>query len=116
VPRLLAGNLASSGTADHSWHLAIYDKRYLRTCQAAANDLHLPKHSSARTIKAVENAVALRKGTYIQPESVSEPVVTLSGFPPTVSLVIGNPSLYKGEEILEEDLNMGPTASASVQT
>ena len=36
-------------TADHSWHLAIYDKRYLRTCQAAANDLHLPKHSSART-------------------------------------------------------------------
>src|ERR1039457_1526355 len=56
-------------------------------------------------IKAVENAVALRKGTYIQPESVSEPVDTPSGSQPTVSLIIGNPSLYKIQEILEETLN-----------
>jgi hypothetical protein len=69
-------------------------------------------------VEEVEKSVAMRKGTYVpnQPESVSEPVDTPSGSPPTVSLVIGNPSLYKGEEILEETLNIGPNASASVQT
>ena len=39
---------------------------------------------------------------------------TLSGFQTTVSLVIGNRSLYKIEEIIEEVSNMGPNASASV--
>jgi hypothetical protein len=46
-------------------------------------------------VEEVEKSVAMRKGTYVpnQPESVSEPVDTPSGSPPTVSLVIGNPSL-----------------------
>ena len=67
--------------------------------------------------EAVEKAVAVRKGTYVSnPESKSESTDSVVSIQPTVGVGIGDPSLYKGQEIIEETLNIAPNASASVQT
>ena len=67
--------------------------------------------------EAVNKAVNLRKGTYVSnSESSPESTDSVASIQPTVGVVIGNPSLYKIQEILEETLNIRPNASASVQT
>jgi hypothetical protein len=67
--------------------------------------------------EAVNKAVNLRKGTYVSnSESSPESTDSVASIQPTVGVVIGNPSLYKGQEITEEVLNITPNASASVQT
>lgn len=66
---------------------------------------------------AVNKAVNLRKGTYVSnPESSPESTDSVVSIQPTVGVGIGDPSLYKGQEIIEETLNIAPNASASVQT
>jgi hypothetical protein len=69
-------------------------------------------------VESVEKAVSNRKGGYSskQPESDQDVSHSVAGPSPTVGQPVGHPSLYKGEEIIEETLNITPNASASVQT